>query len=292
MLPLHTPPPPPPQQEQHQEQDNHHQEKQHHQQQDSSRSRKRLGCCENDESLTAAAATGAAAAPAVFAKRRPGWQLPALDLSALRLASFEPLQACDRRQPCPQCQRSRRWACLECCVALVPTPTPAVRLPFELVVVTHPNEPASKNTGAHAKLLCAPGQVRLCGIDALPGDLLLQPSLSGAGGSRSGSSGGGSSPGATAVLFPAPDARTPDELGAAGLKRVVVIDTAWQKAKELNGHMALAGLPRVKLPGSPRSAFWRFHTRGVAAEGVCTIEAIWLLAQAVAGAYSGLCGGC
>lgn len=40
---------------------------------------------------------------------------------------------------------------------------------------------------------------------------------------------------------------------------------------------------QVKLPGNPRSSFWRFHTEGTADEGVCTIEAIHLFMRALAG---------
>jgi hypothetical protein len=40
---------------------------------------------------------------------------------------------------------------------------------------------------------------------------------------------------------------------------------------------------QVKLPGSPKSRFWRFHTSGVTDEGVCTIEALHLLLCALAG---------
>jgi hypothetical protein len=39
----------------------------------------------------------------------------------------------------------------------------------------------------------------------------------------------------------------------------------------------------VKLPGNPRSSFWRYHTEGVTDEGVCTIEALHLLLTALAG---------
>jgi hypothetical protein len=39
----------------------------------------------------------------------------------------------------------------------------------------------------------------------------------------------------------------------------------------------------VKLPGCPRSAFWRFHTRGATEDGVCTIEALHLLLRAWTG---------
>lgn len=40
---------------------------------------------------------------------------------------------------------------------------------------------------------------------------------------------------------------------------------------------------QVKLPGCPKSCFWRFHTSGVTDEGVCTIEALHLLLRALAG---------
>lgn len=43
---------------------------------------------------------------------------------------------------------------------------------------------------------------------------------------------------------------------------------------------------QVKLPGGPRSCFWRFHTEGVSDEGVCTIEALHLLLRAWAGGGS------
>jgi hypothetical protein len=39
---------------------------------------------------------------------------------------------------------------------------------------------------------------------------------------------------------------------------------------------------QVKLPGNPRSTFWRYHTEGVTDEGVCTIEALHLLMRALA----------
>jgi hypothetical protein len=42
-------------------------------------------------------------------------------------------------------------------------------------------------------------------------------------------------------------------------------------------------LRQVRLPGSPKSCFWRFHTSGVSDDGVCTIEALHLLLRALAG---------
>lgn len=54
-----------------------------------------------------------------------------------------------------------------------------------------------------------------------------------------------------------------------------------KKARELLGHDVFKGVRRVKLQET-RSAFWRFHTKGVADEGVCTAEALLFFLQALA----------
>eukprot|EP00775_Hariotina_reticulata_P004074 gene4074-4321_t len=84
-------------------------------------------------------------------------------------------------------------------------------------------------------------------------------------------------------MFPSDDAVLPDQLDLQQVSHLLIIDAAWRKAKELNQHPALAGMQRVKLEGQPRSCFWRFHTEGVADEGVCTIEALHLLMKGMAG---------
>ncbi|KAF6259503.1 hypothetical protein COO60DRAFT_1002407 [Scenedesmus sp. NREL 46B-D3] len=110
-----------------------------------------------------------------------------------------------------------------------------------------------------AAMLC-PEQVQLHSIDQMPA----------------------CDPAACAVMFPCDDALLPDQLDLQQLQRVVILDSKWAKAKELNEHPALRGMQRVRLPGSPKSCFWRFHTSGVTDEGVCTIEALHLLLTAVA----------
>lgn len=188
----------------------------------------------------------------LFAKRRPGWE-PA-ELPPLQLSPFTPLES-SGRQPCPKCGRSRA---LYCCYCLVPfTPTPRIELPFELYVVSQ--EQATKATGTHAAVLC-PGCVHMHRLDELPA---LDPAT-------------------TVVLFPSDDAVTPDQLELQQMQHVVAIDAKWKKATDLNERPAFAGMTRVKLPGNPRSCFWRHHTHGTTEEGVCTIEAVHLLMQALA----------
>lgn len=46
------------------------------------------------------------------------------------------------------------------------------------------------------------------------------------------------------------------------------------KAKNLIEHPRLQGVPHVKLANT-QTAFWRYHTRGTAEEGVCTVECIY-----------------
>jgi hypothetical protein len=92
-----------------------------------------------------------------FASRRPDWSLPQLDIDLI-LEPFNVLHEAAARQSCPKCQKSRSLYCYDCLVAF--TQTPAVQLPFQLIIVTHHAEKASKATGVHAALLC-PGQVLL-----------------------------------------------------------------------------------------------------------------------------------
>lgn len=58
--------------------------------------------------------------------------------------------------------KSRALFCYDCLVPF--TPTPSLRLPFQLHIITHTAERLTKATGVHAAVLCR-GQVHLqrCG---------------------------------------------------------------------------------------------------------------------------------
>ncbi|WIA08679.1 hypothetical protein OEZ85_008106 [Tetradesmus obliquus] len=194
---------------------------------------------------------------AKFAARRPDWELPQLQLEQLQLHPFDALRQATSRQPCPKCHKSRFLYCYDCAVPF--TAIPSLQLPFQLSIITHHAELASKNTGVMAAILC-PQQVQLHSIDQMPA----------------------CDPAQCAVMFPSDDALLPDQLNLQQLQRVVILDSKWAKAKELNEHPALQGMARVKLPGCPKSCFWRFHTSGVTDEGMCSIEALHLLLRALA----------
>eukprot|EP00798_Chlamydomonas_sp_ICE-L_P019286 gene19286-25930_t len=84
------------------------------------------------------------------------------------------------------------------------------------------------------------------------------------------------------------------ELELDSINRAFIIDSKWQKAKELVKHEALSGVRCVKLPANVRSSFWRFKTKGVGAEGVCTVEAMFYFLKALVAETKGVGaeGGC
>ena len=47
-------------------------------------------------------------------------------------------------------------------------------------------------------------------------------------------------------------------------------------------HSSLEGVRHVKL-SQTKSAFWRFHTKGVSEDGVCTIEAMYFFLEGLKG---------
>ena len=75
------------------------------------------------------------------------------------------------------------------------------------------------------------------------------------------------------VLFPSDTALECADLDPASIDRAFIIDSKWKKAKTLLEHPSLDGVRRVKLTQT-KSSFWRFHTKGVSDEGICTIECI------------------
>eukprot|EP00877_Chromochloris_zofingiensis_P014960 jgi/Chrzof1/9718/Cz04g13090.t1 len=190
-----------------------------------------------------------------FAKRRPKWQLRGIDLD-LQLDADDVLQQAAARQACPNCQRSRSLFCYDCLLPF--TPVPHVKLPFKVSIIRHHAEAASKNTGVHAALI-SPKDVILHSIHDCPEF----------------------TPNKAAVLFPSADAVEPGDLDVDSLERIFIMDSKWAKAKDLLKTPVFNGVQAVKLPAGIRSCFWRFHTSGVAEEGVCTIEALYHLLKSL-----------
>lgn len=124
---------------------------------------------------------------------------------SLHLASQDVLSAA-RRGACPKCGRSRMHFCADCHVlaGLEQGDVPCVDLPMRLDIVKHPQEPNSKSTAIHAKVL-APGQTRIFDFPDFP-----------------------EFDAATTVLaYPADDAIGVEDLPTEGIQRVVFIDSRW-----------------------------------------------------------------
>jgi DTW domain-containing protein YfiP len=207
---------------------------------------------------TAPAAGGVLAASpphraAVFTSKRAEWTPRPLH-AGLRLSPLAALDAAPR-EPCPGCGLQRRAFCHTCLLPLVALPR--VQLPCEVLVLTHAAERSSAATGVHLALL-APGQVRLLPLDGLP------PGLD---------------PATTLLLFPSATALPAEAVDSVGVTTVLVVDSKWGQAAGV-----VAALPpavrHVRLRAH-RTSFWRYHTRGVPDDGLCTAEAVYFLLKAL-----------
>ncbi|GLI66518.1 hypothetical protein VaNZ11_010388 [Volvox africanus] len=191
-----------------------------------------------------------------LAARRPDWELPPVH-SGLQLAPMDSLYNNTERIKCLKCGRPRAHYCYDCLQPLVPFPH--VDLPFQVSIVTHHEEKASKNTGVQVAILGG-SQVDLHDMSHTPTD--VEPSR-------------------CAVLFPSDTALEVEQLEPDSIDRLFIIDSRWKKANTLMRTETFRGMRAVRL-SQTRSAFWRFHTRGVAEAGVCTVEALFFFLDALA----------
>jgi DTW domain-containing protein YfiP len=194
-----------------------------------------------------------AAKPPAFTHKRPDWTPRALH-EGLQLSPSTP-ESADERALCPRCGASRCLYCHTCVLPLSPL-LPRVELPFNVWVLTHCQQNESTATGVHLAVL-AP-RVRLLAVEDLP-ELCRDTAV---------------------VLYPEDSATPADEVDVASIRDVVVIDSKWGQARGVLLSPALAGVRRVRL-GSYRTSYWRYHTRGVPEDGLCTVEAVFFLCRSL-----------
>ena len=195
--------------------------------------------------------------PPPFTHKRPHWTPRALH-EGLHLSPSTP-EAADERVLCPRCGASRCLYCHTCVLPLSPL-LPTVELPFTVWVLTHCQQNESTATGVHLAVL-AP-RVRLVAVEELP-ELCKETAV---------------------VLFPEDSATPAEEVDdVSGIRDVIVIDSKWGQARGVLLSPALAGVRRVRL-GNHRTSYWRYHTRGVPDDGLCTVEAVFFLCR---GLHSG-----
>uniref|UniRef100_A0A7S0V7Z6 tRNA-uridine aminocarboxypropyltransferase 1 n=1 Tax=Polytomella parva TaxID=51329 RepID=A0A7S0V7Z6_9CHLO len=194
-----------------------------------------------------------------LAARRPGWELPPVH-EGLQTDPIDVLWENRERKQCPKCNRRRSLLCYDCQEPLTePGTVPFVHLPFKVSIITHHEEHLGNNTGIQLAIL-AKGQVQLHRMDEFPSN--LPPANR------------------CAVLFPSDDALDVEDLEPDSIDHLFIIDSKWQKARELNRSPLFRDMRRIRL-NQTRSCFWRFHTKGVTDDGVSTAEALYFLCKSL-----------
>ena len=169
--------------------------------------------------------------------------------ASLKLASSDHLDEAQKGK-CERCGRTMKYYCYDC-VARMDARTPTVTLPIALDIIHHPSEKLSKSTAIHAVVLS--DQAKMHESPNVPDY----------------------DPETTVLLFPSATAvDILDYPKLSTLKRVVVVDSQWQKTNGIISHPNLAKLPCVVI--SKRSTyFWRYQPKDMGDDFLATIEAIY-----------------
>jgi DTW domain-containing protein YfiP len=179
------------------------------------------------------------------------------------------------RSSCPKCSRSRRFYCYNCyCyVGTDEKLMPRVRLPIPVDIVKHPLEVPGKSTAVHGKMLSP--SVSLYEFPEFPnytkeeGVYLMYPSKE--------------AQSAQALISPSSDVGEGKEHILAvrlRVKKLVLIDSTWQKAKEILRDDRVSTLPCVRLSGT-ETKFWRPQPKNVDSTCLATIEALYYFFKTV-----------
>eukprot|EP00735_Rhodelphis_limneticus_P007107 TRINITY_DN19606_c0_g1::TRINITY_DN19606_c0_g1_i1::g.24606::m.24606 TRINITY_DN19606_c0_g1::TRINITY_DN19606_c0_g1_i1::g.24606 ORF type:complete len:293 (+),score=36.26,sp/Q9D8U7/DTWD1_MOUSE/31.62/6e-33,DTW/PF03942.10/7.1e-25 TRINITY_DN19606_c0_g1_i1:39-881(+) len=148
------------------------------------------------------------------------------------------------RQQCQSCTRNRRFFCYDCLCPLGDEESikclPNLDLPVEVDIIKHPHELLSKSSAVHAAVLC-PKQVRIRnfpeGLDEYD-------------------------PKTTAVIFPSADSKSVADFDLSSLKKILLVDSTWQTARQVMGDSRITSLPAIKLAPQHATCFWRYQPRG------------------------------
>mmetsp|Transcript_19903 Transcript_19903/g.64789 ORF Transcript_19903/g.64789 Transcript_19903/m.64789 type:complete len:275 (-) Transcript_19903:32-856(-) len=194
----------------------------------------------------------------VVSARHPEWDLP--PLPELELTPHTVLEEVESRETCEECGRSCKWLCFACARPLVSFPN--VELPCTLHVLRGPQERATAATGVHLKVL-APDRVNLVFSAS---DLNSLDSST------------------TCLLFPGEDSISVEEAASSRasdhgergliLQNAILLDEKWTAVKSFwAANPSLRRFPCVRLDPGTRTAFYRFHTKGVEEGALSTAEA-------------------
>lgn len=169
----------------------------------------------------------------------------------LKLAPQDHLAQLER-VVCPRCLKKRKYFCYEC---LMPMGDPALSsfiplsLPVSVDVIHHPTELVSKSTALHAKII-SPQDVTVYEFPNFPEYNRDE----------------------TLLLFPGKDSLAIEEIDFSTIRKVVFVDSQWQKTKRMLHDPKLQGLRCVRID-MQKTTFWRYQKCGD--NCLATIEAIY-----------------
>lgn len=194
--------------------------------------------------------------------------------SSMKIDNASFLEDTCGRGSCPKCNKSRKYYCYNCYVAIaeISHRLPLLCLPVKIDIIKHPKEVDGKSTSAHAAVL-APSDVKVYTYPDIPcydnEEVLL--------------------------IFPSKSAiplqewwhkklqshNKPDESFDNKMKlpfsKAVFIDSTWRQTKALYNDPRLKKLPSILLT-SHRSLFWRYY-EGKHETHLSTIEAVYYFLQ-------------
>ncbi|ELR13901.1 DTW domain containing 1, putative [Acanthamoeba castellanii str. Neff] len=152
---------------------------------------------------------------------------------------------------CERCNAMFKFYCYDCILPVgnITDQIPHVPLPVSCDILYHPTERRSKSTALHAKIL-SPELVSVHTFPDLPDY----------------------NPDEVFLLYPSKDAKNIEDIDVSKMKKLVVIDSTWQKAKTILRDERVSKLPCVKI-NSQKTLFWRYQTVGE--NCLATIEAIY-----------------
>ena len=197
------------------------------------------------------------------AKRRKGSEF----FASLKLAPSEHLDTKGKIE-CPRCKKQMKYYCYNCVMVTDKEHTPVVKLPINLDIIHHPSEKLSKRYICWF-LVCSLFIIFCsCFSTAIHAVILSKEAVM-----HESPNVPDYDPKETVLLFPSATAVDisvyPD---LKNIKRVVVVDSQWQKTNGIISHPNLSKLPCVVI-SKQNTFFWRYQDVGE--ECLATIEAIF-----------------
>ncbi|CAG8507160.1 11870_t:CDS:2 [Ambispora leptoticha] len=180
-----------------------------------------------------------------------------------KISSTAVLDTITTRSPCSECDKSVKYFCYRCFVAVGCSrdSVPRLKLPIKIDIIKHEEERNGKSTAIHAKIL-APDDIMIYSYQNIPKFENYERLL---------------------LLFPGPDAKKLDEIPRESFDKLLVIDGTWHQATNMIRFTPEFSKIRKVTIKPCTTLFWRFQNRDK--HYLATIEAIYYVLKEYHEAY-------